>query len=101
MATIGETVRYVRSKNAGPFWLSIDAFWKAPEDTYRIADAFERNREWIAQVFQVEPGLLKIFPLPDISVTKLSVPRNPIQGSRDERDMHGGQQYVTLLDIEV
>ena len=101
MATIGKTARYVRSKNAGPFWLTIDVFCYKPEDTHTIAKAFERNRQWIAQVFQVEPDLLKICPLPDIKVTKLSLPRNPIQGSRDERDMHGGQQYVTLLDIEV
>lgn len=101
MATIGETARYVRSKNAGPFWLTIDVFCHTPEDTFRIAETFRRNQAWIAGVFQVDPALLKIFPLPDIKVTKLSLPRRPIQGSRDERDMHGGQQYVTLLDLEV
>ena len=26
MNTIEETVKYIRSKNAGPFWLTIDAF---------------------------------------------------------------------------
>jgi len=25
----------------------------------------------------------------------------PTEGSTEERDMHGGQQYVTLLDLEV
>ena len=34
-------------------------------------------------------------------VVKLGFPRRPIEGARDERDMYGGQQYVSLLDLEV
>ena len=43
----------------------------------------------------------KIFDLQDIMVVKLGFPRRPIEGARDERDMYGGQQYVSLLDLEV
>ncbi|MCD2434571.1 DUF4387 domain-containing protein [Acidaminococcus sp. NSJ-142] len=101
MATLGETVRYLRSKNAGPFWLTVDAFCCSKEDTDRVADCFTRNRETIAKMFAVTPDLIKIFALPEIQVVKLSFPRRPVEGSRDERDMHGGQQYVSLLDLEV
>lgn len=101
MATIEQTAKYLRSKNAGPFWLTIDAFCNSVEDTAKIAAAFERERAWIASVFQVHPDHIKIFNMPEIQVAKISLPRIPIQGSAEERDMHGGQQYVTLLDIEV
>lgn len=99
MKTIEKTVKYIRSKNAGPFWLTIDAFCNNVEDTERVAAAFEREREFIAQAFQVKPENLQIFCLKHIQVAKISLPRVPVEGSRDERDMHGGQQYVTLLDI--
>ena len=101
MATIGETAKYLRSKNAGPFWITIDAFCNSVEDTERITAAFDRERPWIAEVFHVEPEEVQVFCLPNIRVAKVSFPRRPIQGGRAERDMHGGQQYVTLLDIEV
>lgn len=99
MITIENTVKYIRSKNAGPFWLTIDAFCNDVEDTRKVTAAFERERELIAQSFQVKPEDLQIFCLEHIQVAKISLPRVPIEGSRDERDMHGGQQYVTLLDI--
>lgn len=99
MNTIETTVKYIRSKNAGPFWLTIDAFCNNVEDTEKVVAAFERERRYIADVFHVEPEDLQIFCLKHIQVAKISLPRVPIEGSRDERDMHGGQQYVALLDI--
>ncbi|SHJ77385.1 protein of unknown function [Dethiosulfatibacter aminovorans DSM 17477] len=99
MNTIEQTVKYIRSKNAGPFWLTIDAFCNSAEDTRKVADAFEREREFIAHTYKVKPEDILVFCLNDIQVAKVSFPRVPIEGSRDERDMHGGQQYVSLLDI--
>lgn len=99
MNTIEKTVKYIRSKNAGPFWLTIDAFCNNVEDTKRVAAAFERERAFIAAAFKVKPEDLQIFCLEPIQVAKISLPRVPVEGSRDELDMHGGQQYVALLDI--
>ena len=98
MNTIESTVKYIRSKNAGPFWLTIDAFCNNVEDTERVAAAFENNRAKIAADFQVKSEDLQIYCLKNIFVAKISLPRVPIEGSRNERDMHGGQQYVSLLD---
>lgn len=99
--TVEQTAKYLRSKNAGPFWLTIDAFCNSVEDAEKIYRAFERERGNIAETFHVQSDHIKLFFLPDIQVVKMSFPRVPVEGSRDERDMHGGQQYVTLLDIEV
>lgn len=99
MSTIEETVKYIRSKNAGPFWLTVDAFCHNVEDTRRVTAAFERERDFIAKTYQVKPEDLEIYCLEHIQVAKLSFPRVPIEGSRDELDMHGGQQYVSLLNI--
>ena len=100
MRTIENTVKYIRSKNAGPFWLTIDAFCNSVEDTEKVAAAFEREKEFIATSYHVKPADLEIYCLKHIQVAKISLPRVPVEGSRDERDMHGGQQYVSLLDIE-
>lgn len=101
METIGSTVMYLRSKNAGPFWLTVDAFCKSREDAEKVYQAFYREKAHIADEFNVTPEEIKLYFLPEIQVTKMSFPRRPIQGNRAERDMHGGQQYVTLLDIVI
>lgn len=101
MNTIESTIKYIRSKNAGPFWLTIDAFCANVGDTERVAASFERHRGDIAACYQVQPSDLEIYCLKNICVAKVSLPRVPIEGSRNERDMHGGQQYVSLLDLDV
>lgn len=101
MNTIEGTVKYIRSKNAGPFWITVDAFCNNVEDTQRVAAAFEKNKDSIAGSFQVQPEDIQIYCLKHIQVAKISMPRVPVEGSRNERDMHGGQQYVSLLDIPV
>lgn len=74
MSTIEKTVKYIRSKNAGPFWLTIDAFCNNVEDTKSVTAAFEREREFIAKSFQVKPEELEIFCLEHIQVAKISLP---------------------------
>ncbi len=101
MASIEQTVKYLRSKNAGPFWLTIDAFCNSEEDARKVFNVFEREKDWIAQAFNVSSNEILLYLLPSIQVAKISFPRRPVQGYRSERDMHGGQQYVTLLDLEV
>ena len=91
--TVGSTARYLRSKNAGPFWITIDAFCLSVEDTRAIAAA-------LGEGYGVSADVL-IYCLEDIIVAKVSLPRVPVEGSPDERDMHGGQAYVSLLGIEL
>lgn len=99
--TVETVAKHVRSKNAGPFWLTIDVFCHNVVDTKRIAQTFEHHREQIAHMYGVQSEAIEIYCLEPIQVAKISMPRVPIEGSRDEIDMHGGQMYVSLLTLEV
>ena len=98
METVGTRAKYVRSKNAGPFWVTIDIFAETDEDFRSIADGAFLKDGSVANIFKVDPELVKVFRLPDLRVVKISVPRSAPQGSKYERDMHSGQQYVQILD---
>jgi hypothetical protein len=98
MPKLKDVCRYVRSKNAGPFWVTIDLFFDG-------AEAYERHRrdpaigaEAVAALYGVDAALVKRFEVDDLQVVKLSYPRPQPQGGILERDMHGGQQYVPLLE---
>ncbi|MBR4579369.1 MAG: DUF4387 domain-containing protein [Oscillospiraceae bacterium] len=101
MATIGEVARYVRSKNAGPFTLTIEIFADTDEAYEKICRSGNIGAERIASIFNVDPASVEYYYLPNIKVLKISMPRRKIQGHKYERDMHQGQQYVSLLDIEL
>jgi len=94
-------VCHVRSKNAGPFWITLDLFFhdRATFDAWVGASALQPDA--IGALFDTPPALVKRFEVPDLNVLKLSYPRASPQGGDLERDMHGGQQYVRLLGVEL
>jgi hypothetical protein len=97
--TLGELALEVRSKNAGPFWMTLEAFMP-DEQTYRIADALITT-ELISELYRVAPASLQIFRIPDLHVIKVSFPRPIVQGSLHDRDMHAGQHHVPLASTVV
>ena len=101
MAKIKELVSYVRSKNAGPFWLTMDLFFDSKDKYMTLANSPGFTRQTLSEVFDVKAENIKILYLPDLKVVKVSVPRKVIQGSPYDTDMHGGQQYVSVLDLEL
>lgn len=101
MPRLAEVTRYVRSKNAGPFWVTVDIFFGSPETYARYKADPALSVDAAAALFGVDPGAVKRFEVDDLNVIKLSYPRTAPQGGVVERDMHSGQQYVPLLDVEL
>jgi hypothetical protein len=101
MARLKDVCRYVRSKNAGPFWITLDLFFDGEAQYARFRDAPALSSEAVAQVYGVDPAHVRRYPVDSLQVLKISFPRRTPQGGAHERDMHGGQQYVRLLDIEL
>jgi hypothetical protein len=97
--TIGDLADLVRSKNAGPFWQTLDVF--LPDDaSYRlVTESPSVTKENIADLYQVDAGAVLIFRLPGIRVLKISFPRRFVQGGVFDRDMHAGQQHVPLAQL--
>ena len=97
--TLGDLALEVRSKNAGPFWMTLEAFMP-DEQAYRVADALI-TPELISELYQVAPVSLQIFRITDLRVVKVSFPRPVAQGSLRDRDMHAGQHHIPLANVSV
>lgn len=94
MTRLGDRVRKVRSKNAGPFWVTVDIFCG---DAAAFADVTARlDDATVARRLGTTPARLRRFDIADLNVVKLSFPRPVVQGSRSDRDMHGAQ-WASLL----
>ena len=101
MATIGETAYYVRSKNAGPFWVTIDIFCGERAVYETLAASPSVSKEKVAALYGVTAEEVKIFYIPNLNVIKISYPRVKPQGQKYETDMHAGQQYVQIAEEEI
>jgi hypothetical protein len=99
MARIGETAFKVRSKNAGPFWVTVDIFCGDEAAFTTIAKGL--SSDTVARLFQQPVETIKRFEIPDLHVVKFSLPRPVVQGDRRDRDMHGAQWAVLLAEHDL
>ncbi|MFJ1767493.1 DUF4387 domain-containing protein [Amycolatopsis sp. NPDC088138] len=99
--TLAELAHEVRSKNAGPFWVTMELFMR-DDRGYRIAaDESFLNERVIARLYRVEESTIQIFRIPSLNVVKISFPRPVSQGSLRDRDIHAGQHHVPLARLVV
>jgi hypothetical protein len=99
--TVGAIAELVRSKNAGPFWQTLDIFL-TDDDAFRtVADSPRLNERAVAALYGVDAETVTIYRLPSIRVVKISFPRPHPQGGVRDRDMHAGQQHVPLAQLEL
>lgn len=95
-ATVGEAATLVRSKNAGPFWQTLDVFLADDARYHAVAEAPGLDADAIGRAYRVDPTTVRIFRIPSIRVVKISFPRPTAQGGVHDRDMHAGQQHIPL-----
>jgi hypothetical protein len=98
---LGDLASEIRSKNAGPFWLTVDIFLADRETCARVSRSTVTDTETIGRMYGVDPTAVRVFVLANLFAIKISFPRPVIQGSLQDRDMHGGQQYVPLLFLPI
>ena len=99
--TIGDVAELVRSKNAGPFWQTLDVFLP-DDDTYQlVAESPAVNEATISALYGAPVDSITIYRLPTIRVVKVSFPRPTSQGGIRDRDMHAGQQHVPLAQVQL
>lgn len=99
MAELGSLVEKVRSKNAGPFWATVDVFCGTVETYEKISTGLSTER--VARRLGTTPERVKRFDIPALHVIKFSFPRPAVQGSLADRDMHGAGWAATLSELEI
>ncbi|KQY93421.1 hypothetical protein ASD21_11750 [Caulobacter sp. Root1455] len=101
MATVGDVCRHVRSKNAGPYWVTFDLFFDGAENFAKYSQSPALGPDLLHRLFGADPAQVKRFSVPSLNVVKISYARTTPQGGEVERDMHRGQQFVRLLDVQL
>ncbi|MEO1680772.1 MAG: DUF4387 family protein [Pseudomonadota bacterium] len=99
MPELGTIAEKVRSKNAGPFWVTLDIFCGTSDAYKRVRDGLDTAD--IAARFQTDSARIKRFDMADLNVVKISLPRPVVQGGVRDRDMHGAGWAAVLAEIEL
>ena len=99
MPELGNRVEKIRSKNAGPFWVTIDIFCGTADRFDWLCGALTSER--VAALYGIDPGALKRFEIASLNAVKFSFPRPVPQGAPADRDQHGAQYAVLLQELEI
>ena len=98
---ITEAARVIRSKNAGPYELTLDILFKSKKYFCLFRDKNIISTEKIARLYRVnEKDIQNIIYFEPANAIKITMKRWLPSGSLGDRDIYGAQQHAPLLDIE-
>ena len=90
----------IRSKNAGPFELTLDVLLKDEEMFVKMKEANVINKAVIAKLYQIpETDVLSIVYFPNAKAIKATIVRPLASGALGERDVYGAQQHAPLVNF--
>jgi len=91
----------IRSKNAGPFSLTFDIMFPDDQSYLRVKQSRVLSAALFARLYQCKPETVRFFECDNARAFKFSIPRPTFQGELGDGDLHGGQQFMPLVDIEI
>lgn len=90
----------IRSKNAGPFELTLDVLLKDDEMFQNLREADVINKATIARLYRIpEEDVLSIVYFPNAKAIKATIVRPLSSGALGERDVYGAQQHAPLVNF--
>lgn len=90
----------IRSKNAGPFELTLDVLLKDAEMFEKLKAADIINKKMIAGLYQIpETDVISIVYFPNAKAIKATIVRPLPSGALGERDVYGAQQHAPLVNF--
>ncbi|MGE4334714.1 MAG: DUF4387 domain-containing protein [Pigmentiphaga sp.] len=101
MARLRDLAKLIRTKNAGPFQLTMDIMFPDAATYRHVADSAVVSVPLIARMFKVAPEQVKLFHYDPANAIKITIPRHVTSGDPADTDLFGGQQFAPLTEVEV
>ncbi len=104
MPQLGELASVIRSKNAGPFQVTIDVMFATAGDYARALNAPGFTTAEIARRYRIAENEVALIPFARVHAIKITIPRrwgSRGSGSAGDRDVYGAQQHGPLVDLEI
>lgn len=99
---ITEMAAVIRSKNAGPYELTVDIMFTRDEDYHRLKALDFFTRELFAGLYGVSVDrIIKVVYFDPASAVKCTMVRPVVSGALGDSDIYGAQQHAPLLKLRV
>ncbi|CAM3698662.1 DUF4387 domain-containing protein [Bordetella sputigena] len=101
MIKLKDIAKACKSKNAGPFELTLDIMFDNAETFEKVRRCGVITRERIAALYGVSPEDVLFTEYPPALAFKATLPRRIVSGAIGDTDVYGAQQHAPLLDLEL
>lgn len=99
--TLGDLAKLIRSKNAGPWMMTIDVMLPDPETFEMVVRSGVLTSERVGKVLGIDPATIDLYEYAPANTVKVSFPRNFPNGHPHDTDIFGGQQFAPLVKLPV
>ena len=101
MARIRDLARVCKSKNAGPFDLTIDIVFDDAALYQKVRASGVITEALFARLYDVAPKDVLLTPYDATMAIKATFPRLVPAGGIGDTDVYGCQQHAPLLDVDI
>lgn len=91
----------IRSKNAGPFVVTVDVMFDRWDTYERVRTSGVLTRQSIAELYGLDPVDVSLTEDDASLAIKASFPRRAVSGSVGDTDVFGGQFHGPLVDMRL
>ncbi|HWR21847.1 MAG TPA: DUF4387 domain-containing protein [Feifaniaceae bacterium] len=100
--TLYDLARILRSKNSGPFEITLDVLFDDEVAYRRVKDSGIINKELIARLYCIPITAIQDIVFFDAALgVKITYLRDASSGTIGDRDVYGAQQHAPLMGIEI
>ncbi len=97
-----DIAKVLRSKNSGPFEITLDVLFDNPDYYERIKQSGIITRELIADLYQINPDRISHLVFYDPAMGfKITFARKISSGTCFDTDVYGAQQHAPLAELMV
>ena len=95
-----DVANVIRSKNAGPYELTLDVLLKDESIFTKLRQADIINKKTVAALYRIpEQDVLSIVYFPNALAIEATIVRPLPSGAMGERDVYGAQQHAPLVNF--
>ncbi len=93
--------KMIRSKDDGPFEISIDILFGDYETCKKVIDSGVVTPQRICELYQVPVEAIQYYELPLANAIKFSFPRKYPSGDFHDTDIYGCQFHTPVVELEI
>jgi hypothetical protein len=101
MSKLKDLAKVVRSKNAGPFYLTLDIMFAEQKTYERVRDSGAIDTKTVCLLYSMQPDQVRIIPYDEAYAIKITLNRPIPAADVSDTDIYGTQQHAPLLEINI